>query len=481
MKRHTIGIVLTAAFVGLAGGSTPQYTVMSANATASSSSASDEASAPAAPQSWPDVGDVESTGTSSNDVAVIVAIEDYAFLPDVEGAVENANAWENYFNARGFRDVYTVVNKKAPVEEIKRFAAQAATEAPEGGSLWFVFIGHGAALKDGTDGALIGMDAQQTIESIGARSLPRKELLAMLDEGAQAQTVVVLDTCFSGRDSGGELLAQGTQPVIPVDAAPQIDTGTVVLSAAANDEVAGQLPGAARPAFSYLLLGAMRGWADDGDGTVTADEAVRWTRQQLRHLSGRQQTPSASGDDQLTLAANASESDPGIASLMKSDGAPVPADASEDPANSPSNTTEGTMIDTNKGLVFTKPAEWGVGPAGMGVILSLSNQYSGNAIVVSKMKMRQANAAGMLGIPPHVEQSGIEVIQQPTSAEYGTTRGKLSEYTLIDPEFGNEHIVKFGTYQNGAAWAFELRLRDESARDDDMAAFEEFLGNVQFN
>ena len=103
-------------------------------------------------------------------------------------------------------------------------------QTSQGGSLWFVFIGHGAALKDGTDGALIGMDAQQTIESIGARSIARKDLVAMLQKGKQSQTVVVLDTCFSGRDSGGELLAQGTQPVIAVNSLQTAKAGTVILA-----------------------------------------------------------------------------------------------------------------------------------------------------------------------------------------------------------------------------------------------------------
>lgn len=461
MKRLLLAPV--ALFVACAA---PQYTVMNATSTGTTATTGGATT-------WPDVGAVESSGTSGNDVAVVVAIEDYAFLPDVTGAVENANAWENYLRkARGFKEVYVLTDKQAPIEEIKRFTEQAVAQTADGASLWFVFIGHGAAIKDGSDGALIGMDAQQTIESIGARSIARKDLVAMLEKGKQAQTVVVLDTCFSGRDSGGELLAQGTQPVIPVGVTADVAANTVVLSAAGNDEVAGQLPGAERPAFSYLLLGALRGWADDGDGNVTADEAISWTRQQLRHVKGRQQTPGVDGERTLTLASAAAEKDPGIAELMKGGGTNVAATAA-----TPAEPTGGTVINTNEGLIFTKPDDWGVGPAGMGVILSLSNQYSGNQIWVQRAKVSQANAAGALGLPFGQE---AEVKRQPSRVSYGSTEGQESEYVINDPDFPEQHHIKFGTYQNGAAWSFVLQINDPASRDADYEAFKRFLEQVRF-
>ncbi len=471
---HARNLLLSAcAFLALGGCSTPQYTVM--NATSSNpTSGSGQATA------FPDVGAITTTAAASKDVAVIIAIEDYAFLPDVPGAVDNAIAWENYLRkVKGFGDVFVLTDKQAPIEEIKRFTDQAVAAAPEGGALWFVFIGHGAALKDGSDGALIGMDAQQTIESIGSRSVARKELIASLNRGKQAQTVVVLDTCFSGRDAAGELLAQGTQPVIAVNAAPQLVGGTIVLSAAGNDEVAGQLPGNPRPAFSYLLLGALRGWADDGDGQVTADEAITWTRQQLRHVKGRQQTPAADGDTRITLAMDAREPDPGIAALMKGGGS-----APAQPAAAISGPADGTMINTNEGLIFVKPADWGVGPAGMGVILTLANQFSGNQIVVTRQKMKQAYASQMLGSPaPRFDDERIEILRAAETVSYGPNRGQESEFKIVSNDTNlpmNEHHIRFGAYQNGAAWLIELLVNDESKRDADYATFQRFIEGLQF-
>ena len=80
---------------------------------------------------------------------------------------------------------------------------------------------------------------------------------------------------------------------------------TLVLSAGAGDEFAGPLPGLRprRPAFSYLLLGAFRGWGDaNGNGWVTAKEAVDFANAGLSRLIERSQTPQLVGAGELVLA-----------------------------------------------------------------------------------------------------------------------------------------------------------------------------------
>lgn len=433
---------------------TPNYVVMNASPTAATSS--NQAS------SYPDLSTAPKQAQKTGNVAVIVAIEEYAFLPAVPGAVDNAVAWENYLrNARGFSDVFVLTNKQAPIEEIQRFAAQAANAATADGELWFVFIGHGAALKDGSDGALIGMDAQQTVESIGARSVAQNDILSVLHKGAQARTVVVLDTCFSGRDGEGELLAVGTQPVLAIGPSSNPQDGTVVLSAAGSDEIAGQLPGASKPAFSYLLLGALRGWADDGDGSVTAQEAIQWTQQQMRHVPGRQQTPSLSGDGGLVLATSLGEADPGIANLFKAGG---------NVKVSSSTTIEGgTQIDTQKGVIFVKPDDWGIGPAGLGIVVYLGHQYSDAVITVQRIKMSQANAGALLGAPkPKFEGDDITITRGPERVEYGAATGTESEF---HKRWAKSYVVRFATYQHGAAWVIDLTLPHEAAEADTFQAF----------
>ena len=261
---------------------------------------------------------VERTG--AHDVAVIVAVEDYIFLPDVRGAITNGNDWESFFQrSLGVQTVHFLSNSQATKEGMERFARMAAESAHPEGTLWFVFIGHGAPGLGGEDGLLIGVDTQQDTDSMIARGLPQQYLLDILHEGRQAQTVLVVDACFSGRDSSGEALVEA-MPVVPMGHSPSLQASTLVFSAAQATEFAGPLPGADRPAFSYLLLGALRGWAADGS-EIRAGDALGFTQRALRGLPGRfQQTPSLAGSQDLVLVRGAREADPGIAEMMRRSG-----------------------------------------------------------------------------------------------------------------------------------------------------------------
>jgi len=255
--------------------------------------------------------------TGADDVAVVVAVEDYVFLPHVNGATTNGSDWESFFqDSLGVGTVHFVSNSQATKEELKRFAKLAAANSKPGATVWFVFIGHGAPSKDGGEGLLVGADAQSTPESLFARGMPQQELLNILQAGKQAQTVLVVDACFSGRAGSGDALVKA-QPVIPTSIQPIIASSTVVLSAARADEFAGPLPGVDRPAFSYLLLGALRGWAV-GTGDVTAQGAQRYVERALRGIPGRMnQTPSIFGNGAVVLTRGVREADPGIADLMR--------------------------------------------------------------------------------------------------------------------------------------------------------------------
>lgn len=261
---------------------------------------------------WPSLSEAPVVGTeASNDVALIIAVEDYVFLPEIEGAVENARDWETFFRD-GLRvsETLMLTNYDATREDILSFAHRAAGAANQNGRLWVIFIGHGTPAADGSEGALVGSDARQTVDSLAHRSVAQSELLEILVQGAQSETLVILDTCFSGRATDGSALAEGAMPVVAVSAAPQIARNTVLMTGAESHQFAGALPGAPRPAFSYLLLGALRGWAADSDGNVSAEEAIEFTRRHLRRIPGREQTPQLVGVANLVLTEGAREVDP---------------------------------------------------------------------------------------------------------------------------------------------------------------------------
>jgi hypothetical protein len=278
---------------------------------------------------WPDLTKPASkTGGGKHDAAVVIGLESYAHVGKIPGAAENATDWYKYLvKSRGIPTdrVTLLLDEDATREEMQIAAENAANTVGKKGSLWFVFVGHGAASPDGKDGLLIGFDAQQRARSITARSLKRAELIETLEDSRAKHVNVLLDACFSGRQQNGAQLVAGLQPLIVTSETPTSDPRTTLMTAARSDQYAGPLPGAARPAFSYLMLGGLRGWADaDGDGGVGATELHGYVAGAMRSLiRGRSQDPTLTGGEGIRLVKSAQEEGPDIADLVVGSAGPA--------------------------------------------------------------------------------------------------------------------------------------------------------------
>ncbi|MBU2572641.1 MAG: SUMF1/EgtB/PvdO family nonheme iron enzyme, partial [Elusimicrobia bacterium] len=275
---------------------------------------------PAGAQQWPDLSaPARAVGGGEQDAAVVVGIEGYAFVPEVAGAEANARAWYDYFaRTRGIPvgRVKLLTGVDATREEMLGAVRGAAAGAGPEGTLWFVFVGHGAPSRNGKDGLLVGVDAQQKAATIQARSLTRSDLLGALGQSKAGAIRVILDACFSGRREDGSSIAPGLQPLVTVSLPAFADPRMVVLTAAKGNQFAGALPGVRRPAFSYLVLGGLRGWA--GKAQVTAGSLWRYATEALEAtLRGRDQTPELSGKETALMAPSAGESGPDLAALAK--------------------------------------------------------------------------------------------------------------------------------------------------------------------
>ncbi len=267
---------------------------------------------------WPDLSQPATSAAErqqgARDAALIVAIEDYAHVPDVPGARRNAADWRAWLRARGVPHVKVLQDAAAMhgfdgrgrPRGILTALEQTAAKVGPGGTLWFVFIGHGAPNGDPAqpDGLLLAQSVQQTADGLQLAGIPvQAELLPRLRPAAKgARAVAVLDACFSGKVDADRPLVAGLQPVF-VASVGAVPPGVTLLTAAKGDEYAGALPGLGRPAFSYLALGALQGWADqDGDGQISGGEVRQFSEDALFEVvTGRRQTPDARGDIVGTL------------------------------------------------------------------------------------------------------------------------------------------------------------------------------------
>lgn len=279
---------------------------------------------PDPPPPLPDVG-APLTGPREglNDAAVLVAIEAYNYgLAPIPGARANAEAWRQFLlDVRGVpaARLRFLIDRDATDDSILRAIRSLAPTVSKSGRLWFVFIGHGAPGTSDQGGLLVGVDAQADVAKLVSRSVSQADLVRALS-ATKGQAIAVLDACFSGRDLRGDWLLKGLQPSVPIPAAPKKkgSSRVLVLAAATNDQYAGQLADHERPAFSYLVLGALRGWADsDGDGSVTAEEVVTYSSGVLAAVlhERRTQTPTLMGPGKTPLA-SAREADPGLVALL---------------------------------------------------------------------------------------------------------------------------------------------------------------------
>lgn len=283
---------------------------------------------------WPDLNKLpEPVGGGEHDAAVVIAVEDYVFLPDVVGASELGVAWYMYLSkVRQVPLVLFLRDSEATANKIRDAVEKATKRVEAGGRVWFVFIGHGTPSKDGKDGQLVGATAQADEMDFFPHTVGRSEILATLGTAASGvlPPVLVLDACFSGTDSAGATLIKGAQFVVAEDLTAPAEKPATLMTAGRSRDIAGPLPGETKPAFSYLVLGALRGWGDaNRDGSVTAGEAVQYAQDALMSLEpGRMQEPQRSGVDQpLTVApaGTALESGPDLAAIRLALGGPASA------------------------------------------------------------------------------------------------------------------------------------------------------------
>ena len=252
------------------------------------------------------------TGVSAaEDAAVVIGLEDYLFLPDVPYARHDAAAVADHLvSTRGVPPSQVTRLTSAGREQILA-AVEAAGEAQ--GTVWVYFAGHGVAAPSDGRRLLLGDDTRTDPSAFEARGVHLEEVEALAGKGG-GRVVLWVDACFHGAGRSGDSLTGGTRLAVPDYVAPASDT-VLHWSAAEPGQLARPLHATEHGAFTYLSLGALRGWADgsiDGvrDGQVTADEAQVYVDRALRQVGSDDQQPALLGPGDWVLSQGATEAAP---------------------------------------------------------------------------------------------------------------------------------------------------------------------------
>lgn len=244
--------------------------------------------------------------------AVIVGISDYQDedIPDLRFADKDAEAFSTWLSspaggALPATSVKTLLNAQATTGKIIA-ALDGLISASKAGDLAIIyFSGHGDVerVTKFQRGYWLTYDSPPTVYAAGAFSLVfLQDIITTLAE-AGVQVVVVSDACRAGKLAGSEYGgAQATTAALSKQFANEIK----ILSCQPNEfSLEGEQWGGGRGAFSYHLLDALYGLADqDVDDRVTVKELGRYLEDHVAaETAPHRQNPLVLGDREMQLAA----------------------------------------------------------------------------------------------------------------------------------------------------------------------------------
>lgn len=233
------------------------------------------------------------------DWALVIGIEDYDHLPNVDYARRDALVVKEYFiKVLGVpeENTVTLIDGDATKARIEGFIKQyIAANISRDTTLYVYFAGHGAPDMKTGNPYLVPHDGDaRFLEQTGYNL---KSFYQDLDNLPLQRVYVFLDSCFSGVAArAAEMLATGSRPALVHVEDIQIESEDVVsLSAASAGQVSNSYPQAQHGLFTYYLLRALGGEADANDDRwVSIKEVYSFVKTHVVRVARRQgaeQTP----------------------------------------------------------------------------------------------------------------------------------------------------------------------------------------------
>ncbi len=238
---------------------------------------------------------------NAKDWGLIIGIENYNRLPNVDYARKDALIVRDYFNrVLGVpkENIISLIDMDATKARIEGYLKKYIPNnvAPDA-KLYVYFAGHGMpGIKKG-EPYLVPFDADtRFIEQTGYKLVTFYQDLHQLKV---KRVYVFLDSCFSGVASrAAEMLIKGARPVLVhhVKEVSPASSSVISLNATSTGQISNAYPEKEHGLFTYYLLRGMKGEADaNHDGWTSMKEIYAYVRDRVRRASRRmqlEQTPS---------------------------------------------------------------------------------------------------------------------------------------------------------------------------------------------
>ncbi len=232
----------------------------------------------AKPQSMPMLVEVvesrpRARGEDAATWVLLIGIEDYENLDDLDYAIEDVQALEQVYLTHGGVDPSRILaitdgSGNRPTSDLLRRQIQAfLSQANDGDRVVVFFSGHGLVDKTSNRGYLAASDCDPDgAESIARTSVAIDDLMGWMARCRASQKVLMLDACHSGAFTGRQLI-----PLI------HEAKGVVTLASCRDDQVSLEDADAHQGLFTTWLIEALSGGADANlDGAIAFDELYGW-------------------------------------------------------------------------------------------------------------------------------------------------------------------------------------------------------------
>lgn len=251
---------------------------------------------------------IKTNNLSTNKVALIIGIENYASNPKATYANLDAKYFYEYA-----KNIFGVKS-----ENIKILVDEDANLVSSLGALnkWLpskikknhteliiYFAGHGLASPNGKELYLIPQDGDSDL--LERTAISRNEVFEFVKKLNPKKVTIFFDTCYSGVSRDDQQLMANARPLKIVADEQDTPENFTIFSASQLDQISSGLKEAKHGIFSYYLMKGLEGKADSNqDKKITNGELISYLDENISQKAselGRQQNPSLAGNPDKVL------------------------------------------------------------------------------------------------------------------------------------------------------------------------------------